>query len=927
MWARLRNKLCFLFRRDRFDRELAEEMDFHREMLELEKTREGTTREAAAVSARRQFGNTTLAGEYSRDVWIVAWLDTLAADVRYALRTMAANKTFSALAILSLALGIGANTAIYSFMDSILLRALPVRDPESLVVLNWHAKDTDRDFVMQGMSGRTYDDPRTGTTAGIFPFPAFELFRKNDSVFSSVFAHCQYWQVRSLNVTVQGQADLATGWNVSGDYFRGLGVLPAAGRLIIPDDDRVGAPAVAVVSHGFSQRRFGGPANAAGQPILIDNLPFTVVGVTPPEFFGVDPAAAPDVFLPMHIIELLGAGHQFGFRPEDYLARNFYWVQVMGRLRPGVSLARAQAALAPAFHEWVAGTATNDRQRANLPALVVKQGAGGLDSLRRQYSRPLYVLMTLVGLILALTCANVANLLLARATARRREMALRLSVGAGRLRIVRQLLTESVLLASLGGALGVLVAIWGLRFLTLLLANGQATFTLHADLNWHVLGVAAALSLLTGVLFGLAPAMHATRVDLVPALKETRAGQPTARPFFRRRRISPSHALVVGQIAISLVMLVAAGLFVRTLSNLQSIEVGFNRRDLLLFQVDARKAGHKDPEIAAFYADLRKRFGAIPGVRSASLERDSPIHAEHGLPIGVSGSPPDPANRFLTVGPAFFTTMQIPLLAGRDFEDGDRPGSPAVAVINEVFAKANFGDRNPLGQHLTMREAGEGDRLAREMEIVGVSRNARYGGLTRDIPPVVYMTYDQGYPQPDHMVYALRTLGDPLRYAGSVREIVRQADPRVPVSEVRTQAADIDQKINQEITFARLCSGFAILALLIACVGLYSTVSYNVARRTGEIGIRMALGAQRAGVVRMVLREVFVLVAGGLGIGMATALATSRFVASFLYGMTANDPLTLALAVMTLLSTALVAAYTPARKASRIDPMIALRQE
>ncbi|PYQ00972.1 MAG: multidrug ABC transporter substrate-binding protein [Acidobacteria bacterium] len=924
MWARLRNKLLFLFRRERFDRELSEEMDFHREMLELEKTSQGVAGEAAAVSARRQLGNTTLAGEHAREVWIIAWLDTLAADLRYAGRTMAANKTFAGLAILSLALGIGANTAIYSFMDSILLRSLPVPDPESLVVLNWHAPYAEHDSVMQSMSGTTYDDPRSGVTAGIFPFPAYELFRKYDSVFSTVFAHFPGWQVRRLNVTINGHADIAAGWNVSGDYFGGLGVPPAAGRLILPDDDRAGAPAVAVVSYGFSQRRFGGPANAAGRSILVDNLPFTVVGVTPPGFFGVDPAAAPDVYLPVHTNELLGAGKQFGFRPEDYLAPNFYWVQVMGRLRPGVSLAHAQAVLAPPFRQWVASTATTDPQRANLPELIVKEGAGGLDTLRRRYSQPLYVLMALVGLILALACANVANLLLARAASRGREIALRLSVGASRPRIVRQLLTESVLLASLGGALGLLFAIWGIRFLTLLLANGRADFTLHAEMNCRVLGVTAALSLLTGVLFGLAPALRATRVDLLPALKETQGGRPARHRF---RRVGLSHALVVGQIAVSLLMLVAAGLFVRTLANLQAIELGFNPRDLLLFQVDARKAGHKDPEIAAFYAALRERLSAIPGVRSASLERDSLIQGEHGLPIGLSGSPPNPANRFLTVGPAFFTTMRIPILAGRDFDEGDRPGSPSVAVINEVFAKANFGDRNPLGQHLTLREAGDESRLARDMEIVGVSRNARYGALTRAIPPVVYIPYDQGYPRPDEMVFALRTLGDPLRYVDSVREIVREADARLPVSEVRTQAADIDQTINQEITFAELCSGFAILALVIAGVGLYGTVSYNVARRTAEIGIRMALGAQRSRVVRMVLSEVLVLVAGGLAIGLAAALGTSRFVASLLYGMTANDPLTLALALMTLLGTALAAGYAPARKASRIDPMTALRQE
>jgi predicted permease len=457
------------------------------------------------------------------------------------------------------------------------------------------------------------------------------------------------------------------------------------------------------------------------------------------------------------------------------------------------------------------------------------------------------------------------------------------------------------------------------------LANGSADFTLHAELNGRVLVAAAALSLLTGVLFGLAPALQATRVDVMPALKVARAGQPQAAGALRR--VGLSRPLVVSQVAISLLLLVAAGLFVRTLSNLQSIALGFNREDVLLFELDARKAGHKDPEIALFYGELRKRFRAIPGVRDASLARNSLIRGSHGLPIGVAGSPPDPANRYLTVGPAFFTTMQIPILAGRDFEEGDRPGSPAVAVINEVFAKANFGDRSPLGQHLTLREPGTEQRLARDMEIVGVSRNSRYGGLTRDIPPVVYMPYDQGFPRPDAMTYALRTSGDPLLYVNSVREIVRRADARVPVSEVRTQAADIAQTINQEIIFAELGTGFAILALLIACVGLYGTVSYSVARRTGEIGIRIALGAQRGGVVRMVLREVLGLAAWGLALGMAAALAASRLVASFLYGTKANDPLTLALAATTLLGAALLAGYAPARKASRIDPVIALRNE
>ena len=370
-------------------------------------------------------------------------------------------------------------------------------------------------------------------------------------------------------------------------------------------------------------------------------------------------------------------------------------------------------------------------------------------------------------------------------------------------------------------------------------------------------------------------------------------------------------------------MLVAAWLFVRTLSQLQTIELGFNRENVLLFQLDARKAGYGDQNIGAFYGQLLKTFSAIPGVRNASLSDSSLIEAGSGMPINVPGQPSDPATRYLTVGPGFFATMQIPIRAGRDFDERDRPESTPVAVINEVFARKNFGDQNPLGQHLLLSRNGRG----RDMEIVGVSRNARYGSLTRDIPPVVYFPYDQGYPQPNEMVYALRTSGDPLRYVNAVREAVRRENARVPVSEIRTQTADIDKTINQEITFARLCSAFAILAMVIACVGLYGAVSYTVVRRKGEIGIRMALGAQRGGVVRMVLRDVMALVAVGLLVGVAAALATSKFVASFLYGVTPNDPLAITLGVITLLAAALLAAYVPARQASRIDPLVALRHD
>jgi macrolide transport system ATP-binding/permease protein len=907
----------FLKRRSKED-ELRAELEFHLE--EEAELHAGLPAEEARMAARRELGNVTLLQEDTRSAWGWTMVEQFGQDLRYAFRTMNGNKLFTFLAVLSLALGIGANTAIYSFMDSILLRSLPVSEPESLVVLNWHAKaPKQRSFVMHAMSGSSYGDAKAGVTSGIFPFPAFELFEKNDSAFSSVFA---YHPARDLNVAVKGQADLASGEYVSGEYFRGLAVPPAAGRPINAEDDRVGAPSVAMLSFAYSQKRFGGAANAAGQSILINNLPFIVAGVTPPGFFGVDPGAAPDLYLPMHSDLVVKSGDQFRPHTDEYFDQNYYWIEVMGRLRPGVSRVQAEAALAPQFHQWVASTAKTDPERANLPELRMQPGAAGLDNLRRRYSKPLYVLMTLVGLILAIACANVANLLLARAAARRREIALRLSVGAGRFRVIRQLLTESVLLAALGGVLGIFVAMWGIRFLTVLLANGQTNFTLHAELNWHVLAVAIGLSLLTGVMFGLAPAMQSTRVDVISAMKETRVGERHS-----STRISLSQVLVVGQIALSLLMLVAAGLFVRTLSNLQSIELGFNRENVLLFDLNARKAGHKGLEIAEFYAGLLKKVQSIPGVRDASLSNYSLVDAGWSLGIHISGKELDGEDRMLAVGPGFLRTMQIPIVAGREINERDQPGSPAVAVISELFAKTNFGDQNPLGQHITIEALVDGHPASREMEVVGVAKNARYGPLKRTVPPVLYIAYNQGFPEPGQMTYELRTAGDPMRLVNTVREIAHEADARVPLANVKTQTAEIDQTINQEIVFAELCTGFAILALVIACVGLYGTVSYNVARRTGEIGIRMALGARRGNVVEMILRQVLVLAAVGLAIGVPVAFGTSKLVASFLFGMKPNDPWALGAAVAILLGAAVLAGYAPARRASRIDPMVALRHE
>jgi predicted permease len=891
---------------------LREEMELHLAEKAAELEADGMTPECARAEARRRFGNVGLKQEESREIWIKRFWSELGQDVRYGCRTMTANKAFTALAVLSLALGIGANTAIYSFMDSILLRSLPVADPESLVVLNWHSrppKDADKqsEHVVHGLQGMFWPGDKGALVTGIFPYGAFETLREENPVFSTLFG---YFNGHNKTLGIRGQAASASTEYVTGEYFRGLAVLPAAGRLIDSEDDRPGAAPVAVISFATSQQRFGGPSSAIGQPVLVDNVPFTVIGVAPPEFFGVDPAQAPDLYLPLHTNLLVDGDQAARVYPDG----NFYWIEMMGRLRPGVSMAQAQAVLAPRFHQWVAATATTDGERAKLPALKLNPGAAGLGSLRRQYSKPLYVLLAMVGLILAITCANIANLLLARAAARRREMALRLSLGAGRFRVVRQLLTESVMLASLGGAVGVFFAIWGVRSLTLLLSKGRENFTLHAELNWHVLGVTAALSVVCGLLFGLVPAIQSTRPDVMAALKEGRGGGPRHRA---------KDVLVVAQIAMSFGILVAAGLFVRTLDKLHSIPLGYARENILLFTLNARQAGHGDKDIATFYENLRQRFESVPGVSGATLSGSSIISA--GMAGGAYrgtmkiGAATIQGAGVLAAGPRFLTTMRIPILAGREIDGRDQSGSTPVAVISERVARTYFGNENPVGRRITFVDDN------RDLEIIGVSGNVRYGSLKEGSPMTVFVAASQ-FPL-SRVTYALRAVGDPLRYVNSVHEIVREADSRIPVTNVVTQAGEIDRTINREVMFAKLCTGFAVLALLMACVGLYGTMSYNVSRQVGEIGIRMALGAQRGAVVWMVLRRVLLLAAVGLAISVPAALTASRLVKSFLFDTQPNDPGTLALAGVVLLGAAILAGYAPARRASRIDPLAALRNE
>ncbi len=902
----LLRRIGFHLRRAQYESDLEEEMAHHLAMLQQDR--------GAAAAARKQFGNVTSFREESRNMWTFAWLEHLAQDLRYALRAMAANPLFTATAALSLALGVGANTAIYSFMNAILMRELPVQRPEQLVVLGWHAPK--RPEVVQGINGTAHRYLTAGIESPNFPYAVFEKFKTGNPVLSSLFG---YQYVRSFNVIAADQAETVSGGFVSGEYFSGLRVPPASGRLISPDDDRAGAPSIAILTYPFWQRRYNGDPSAVGQSIRINGVPFTIAGVTAPGFFGVDPNGNPMVFLPMHAMQTISTTPARD--AKRFVDTSLYWIEMMGRLRPGVSLQQAEAALRTQFSAFVLSTAATPKDAEPMPQLYLDSAATGLDTLRRRYSKPIYVLMTMVGLILAIACANLANLLLARASARRREMAVRLSLGAGRWRLIRQMLTESIVLSVTGGALGLLVALAGIRMITWLLSAGVPDFSLRAELDWPVLGFTLALSILAGIIFGLAPAWQATKLDYTPALKENRMQGPAASGHRFRPRLG--HALIVAQIGVSMLLVVAAGLFVRTLVNLHSIDVGFNRENILLVNLNGRTAGYEGAALARFYAGLLDRFRQIPGVRSASAS-NFPLVSQYVNESGVyfpgrAHQRGDGAES-LNIDAGFLKTMQIPLVAGRDFEPGDL-ASPDVAIVNQSFANKYFPGENAIGHQFQV------DPKQPLLQIVGIARDVNYNSFTEKREPLVYLTYTQPLSDLYGLFFELRTAGDPAGVASQVRRIVRGANREVPITEITTQQARMDGTIWQQRIFANLGAGFAGLALAIACVGLYGAMAYAVARRTGEIGIRMALGAQRGKIIWMVLREALILTGAGLLLGYGAARYSTRIVESFLYGIKADDRGAIAIAAGVLLLAGLTASYLPAWRASRIDPARALRNE
>ena len=934
---KLYRRLRALFRKEELNQQLSDELAFHVAKQTEQNLAAGMTPEEARYAALRKFGGVEQVKEECRDAWGVRFIDTLLQDLRYGLRMLAKNPGFTAVAVLTMALGIGANTAIFSLIDAVLLRMLPVRQPEHLVLLSWTAPG--HPYMIHSLSGNMDRGTSGGFTSTSFSYAIFDDIRTNNQAFSSVLA---FADTDRLNVGVGGQAGIAQGQWVSGDFFSTLGVPAAIGRTITPADDTVGAIPVAMISYRYWVRRFGRDPLAVGKVITVNGVPFTLVGVTAPEFFGVQPGASVDLWIPLRTQPQIDPGWTAYATPGEvsrFTARDDWWVVIMGRLKPGAGEQQARAALDVAVRQNVASIeppppAQHSPDVALEPPRVeLSTASKGLDSLRQEFSRPLAILMAVVGLVLLIACANVANLLLARATSRQKEIAVRLALGAGRRRLIRQLLTESVLLAVTGGALGVILAYWASDVLLAFMSSGREPVILRVSPNLSVLGFTALVSVLTGVLFGLAPALRGTRLDLTHALKEGGGKIVGGGRRSRRVGLELGKALVIAQVAMSLLLLIGAGLFVRTLNNLESENVGFDRRNLLLFGIDPTQAGYKGERLARFYEGLRRGIEAVPGVRSASLSRHTFINGGITISgVSIQGYTPKPGEpngngslslHVNSVGPRFFETFGIPLVLGRTIGDRDTAGTPKVAVVNRAFARAYLGGMSPIG-----RRFGFGDQKASsDNVIVGVVGDARYGRLRDEAPPTVYVPYAQDIQQLAEMTFEVRTAGDPINSIGAIRQAVQGLDRNLPLADVKTQTEQIEQATFQERLFARLSSFFGLLALVLASVGLYGMMSYAVARRTNEMGIRMALGAEKGTLFQMVIQEAMALVAVGIVIGVPVALAASRLIASVLYGLKSTDPLTIGSATVVLAAVALLAGYLPARRASRVDPMVALRYE
>jgi len=831
-------------------------------------------------------------------------------DLKYAVRHLLKTKGWTTVVLISLTLGIGANTALFTAVNGMLLQSLAVADPATLVRLKFAGQND----MMRSSSEYGFNQPYQGKNVrATFSYAQFEALRQANQTMTDLFAAAP---TGGLNVVINGEADIASSFGVTGAYFRVLGLPAAIGRTLTDDDDKPGAPPVAVISYQFWRRRFGSDPKVVGRTATMNGQVITIVGVTPASFGGIQRlgTAPPDVTLPLSLDPVLTPGRRRLEEPTTW------WLHLMGRLKPGATFEQVRGNLEGVFQQTArAGMesyfdgltseqralSSNQRRGTAVPELLAASAAHGIYDFDTNSARAATMLAVVVVLVLLIVCANVANLLLSRATARRKELSVRLSVGATRGRLLRQLLTESLVLSGLGGGLGILAGIWSRK----LLPFGQSV-----SLDWRVFGFVAGLCVLTSLIFGLVPAFRATRLDLAGVMKEQGRSVSGARSRL-------SKALLVVQVALSLVLLIGAGLFLRTVQNLRAVDIGFNPNNLLLFSVDPALNGYDAARTRQVYRDLDTELRAIPGVRAVAFTRVGLLSGSTSTSSAhVPGQAKSTDAYMMTVSPRFFETMEIPLRAGRDFSDSDAEKTPKVAIVNETAARKWFPDENPVG-----RRFGFSPEQNTEIEVVGVIRDTKYASLRDASPPTVYQPFLQGTPR--GMIATLRTAGDPNDLVDEVRAAVRRVDSRLPLTNISTQTDRVEQRFSQERLFATAYALFGGLALTLACIGLFGLMSYNVSRRTNEIGIRIALGANRVRVARMVLGESLVLVAIGIGVGLAGALAAGRLIATVLYGLAPSDPLTITATVSLIVAVATLAAYLPARRASRIDPMVALRVE
>ena len=917
--ARLRSWLKWVVKRQRLESDLEAEVRFHLDSYAGELVRSGVPAAEAVRRARIEFGGIESHKDAIRASVGLRWWDDLWGDLQYGARILWKSPGFTSLAVVSLALAIGANTSIFSLANQLLYAQLGVPHPEQLRLLTIIASEHS---VVHSSWGSISPAASGGTRFASFTYPIYQQLRKESHVLDDIFAFKENIQA---NATIDGAAQAVRLELVSGNLYEQMGVRPVLGRPILPSDDQApGTGAVATISEGLWERAFGKSPDAVGKVITVNMAPVTVIGVNPRAFTGaMSVQSSADIFMPLSMIPVVKG--ELGTSGPLLSSSEIWWVQLMARQKPGVPVEQARAALNVAFSAAIHATMTVAKNDT-IPRLDLEDGSRGLNFYGKHFARPVYVLLAVVGFVLLIACANIANLMLARSSARQREMSVRLALGAGRGRIMRQVLTESLMLAAIGGAVGLFLGYLSRTALPKLLLNAWEREGMKVPFDWKVFSFTAGVTLATGVLFGIAPAWNATRAEIGTAIKD--GGKAST----KKRKGWSGRTLVAFQVALSTMLVFGASLFVRTLINLDAVDVGFRADNLVLFDLNPPNKQYPAPKDIALHARVEQALRDVPGVEGVTLT-DIPLLANSvsESDFSVEGAPKtnEPHGEGSgamqsTVGQDYLSVMGIPIVAGRNFRAQDVEAPQRFSIVNQALARKYFPKQNPIGRRFTMDDSNTKNRSW--LEIVGVAADTRYANLQQETPPLHFDLYRQSK-DIGGATYVVRTRLKPDAIVPSLRAVVQDIDRDLPLLDVRTQRQQINGTISQERVFASLTATFGILALALACVGIYGIMAYAVSQRTNEIGIRLALGAERGQVQGMVLKEAGRLAAVGVVVGIAVALGLGQLVKSMLYGLRPSDPASLVGAAVVLLGVALLAGWVPAMRASRVEPMEALRHE